>query len=91
MMPAPAPDADTRSEEESRQLQLRNQPGNAPAMPRLDPAHPPVFLRPTTVKPGSRASGFVFLRKPKGSKVVVNPAAMLDEIDIPVNGVIFRF
>jgi hypothetical protein len=91
MMPAPAPDAGTRSEEESRQLQLRNQAGNAPAMPQLDPAHPPVFLRPTTVTPGSRVSGYVFLRRPKGSKVQVNPAAMLDEIDIPVSGVIFRF
>lgn len=91
MMPAPAPDAGTRSEEEMRQLQLRNQGGSTPAMPQLDPAHPPVFLRPTIVKQGSRVSGYVFLRRPKGSRVEVNPAAMLDEIDIPVNGVIFRF
>lgn len=90
MMPS-TPDAGTRSEEEMRQLQLRNQSGNTPAMPQLDPAHPPMFLRPTAVKQGSRISGYVFLRRPKGSKVEVNPAAMLDEIDIPVNGVIFRF
>jgi hypothetical protein len=33
----------------------------------------------------------VFLRKPKGSKVEVSPSTMLEEIDIPINGVIFRF
>ncbi len=85
------PHTGTRSEEESRQLELRNQAANASKLPKLDPAHPPVFLKVTTVKQGSRASGYVFLKKPKGSKVQVAPDSMLDEIDIPVNGVVFRF
>ncbi len=85
------PHAGTKSEEESRLLQLRNQVGKASALPQIDPAHPPVFLRITTVKQGSRASGYVFLRKPKGSKVEVPASTMLEEIDIPINGVIFRF
>jgi hypothetical protein len=85
------PHVGNRSEEEARQLQLRNGSGNASTPAPLDPAHPPAFLRLTTVKKGSNATGYVFLRRPKGSKVVVAPAAMLDEIDIPINGVIFRF
>ncbi len=85
------PHVGTRSEEEARQLQMRNDAGNASKLPKLDPAHPPVFLKNTVVKRGSTSSGYVFLRKPKGSKVAVTPDAMLDEIDIPVNGVIYRF
>jgi hypothetical protein len=69
-----------------------NVPGNqspkaAPEMP----AATPVFLQRATVKQGSRAAGLVFFRKPRGSKLEVNPAGMLDEIDIPVNGIVFRF
>ena len=85
------PHAGNRSEEEARQLQLRNGTGGASTPPPLDPEHPPTFLRVTTVKKGSNTTGYVFLRRPKGSKVEVAPAAMLDEIDIPINGVIFRF
>jgi hypothetical protein len=85
------PHADNRSEEEARLLQMRNRAGTASTPTLLDPAHPPAFLRITTVKKGSNATGYVFLRRPKGSKVEVAPAAMLDEIDIPINGVIFRF
>ena len=81
----------TASEEETRQTQLRNDATSASTLPKLNPEHPPVFLKHTTVKQGSRVSGYVFLRKPKGSKVEAAPNAMLDEIDIPVNGVIFRF
>jgi hypothetical protein len=85
------PHAGTRSEEELRQMQMRNEPGNAAVPTPLDPTHPPVFLKLTTVKQGSKATGYVFLRRPKGSKIEVTPTAMLDEIDIPINGVIFRF
>jgi hypothetical protein len=85
------PNASARSQEEARQLQARNGAGNASALPQLDPAHPPPFLRRATVKQGSNASGYVFIRKPKDSKVVVTPDGMLDEIDIPINGIIFRF
>lgn len=85
------PHAATRSEEEGRLLQLRSQDGKTSPLPQIDPAHPPVFLRITTVKQGSKASGYVFLRKPKGTKVEVSPGTMLEEIDIPINGIIFRF
>ncbi len=85
------PHVGNRSEEEARQLQLRNGTRSASTPPPLDPEHPPAFLRLTTVKKGSNATGYVFLRRPKGSKVEVAPAAMLDEIDIPISGVIFRF
>jgi hypothetical protein len=85
------PHAGNRSEEETRVLQMRNGAGTGSTPAPLDPAHPPPFLPITTVKKGSNATGYVFLRRPKGSKVEVAPAAMLDEIDIPINGVIFRF
>jgi hypothetical protein len=85
------PHAGNRSEEEARVLQLRNEAGTASTPAPLDPAHPPPFLRITTVKKGSNTTGYVFLRRPKGSKVEVAPAAMLDEIDIPINGITFRF
>jgi hypothetical protein len=71
-----------------------NVPGNsasAPAPGTEMPAATPVFLRRETVKQGSRASGLVFFRKPKGSKLEANSTGMLDEIDIPVNGIVFRF
>jgi hypothetical protein len=85
------PHVGNRSEEEARLLQLRNGVADPSRPAPLDPAHPPPFLRLTTIKKGSNATGYVFLRRPKGSKVEVAPAAMLDEIDIPINGVIFRF
>jgi hypothetical protein len=76
----------------SETLKGDNPPGSpntapAPAMPAALPA----FLQRATVKQGSRASGLVYFRKPKGSKLEVSPTAMLDEIDIPVSGIIFRF
>ena len=52
------PHAATRSEEEGRLLQLRNQAaGKGSSLPQIDPAHPPVFLRVTTVRQGSRTFG----------------------------------
>lgn len=85
------PQAITKAAEEARQLQLRTAAGNASSLSPLDPAHPPTFLRAASVKPGSSAIGYVFLRKPKGSKLEVTPSGILDEIDVPINGVIFRF
>jgi hypothetical protein len=69
-----------------------NLPGktNAAPAPQM-PAATPEFLQRASVKQGSRAAGLIYFRKPKGSKLEVNPAGMLDEIDIPVNGVVFRF
>lgn len=81
----------TKSEAESRNMEMRNAAANAPQRPQLDPAHPPAFLKHTTVKSGSQTSGFVFVRKPKGFAPEINASSMLGEIDIPVNGVVFRF
>ena len=85
------PHVGTRTEEESRQLQLRSGAGSASSLPQLDPAHPPVFLRRATVKQGSKVAGYVFIRKPKGSKAEVTPNANLDEVDIPIKGITYRF
>ena len=85
------PDAHTRSEEESRELALRNGAKNGPAPAQLDPDHPPAFLRRAAVKQGMKAEGYVFLRRPKGAKASAPAVGTLDEIDIPINGVVFRF
>jgi hypothetical protein len=76
----------------SETLKGDNLPGGPNAAPPPEmPAAAPVFLQHATVKQGSRASGLVYFRKPKGSKLEVSPTAMVDEIDIPVNGMTFRF
>ncbi len=49
------------------------------------------YLRRSKVKKGDKIAGWVALRQAKGAKLEVHPTDMLDEIDIPVNGVIFRF
>ena len=76
----------------SETLQGENVPGSmTQAAPTQATAAVPVFLHAGKLKQGSKAAGLVYFRKPKGSKVQVNPADMLAEIDIPVNGVVFRF
>lgn len=55
------------------------------------PTPVPVLLERAKLQQGSKAAGMVYFRKPRGSKLQVNPTDMLDEIDIPVNGIIFRF
>jgi hypothetical protein len=52
---------------------------------------PDIYLRKGKVKPGSTIAGWVTLRRPSTSKLEVHPTDMLGEIDIPVNGVLFRF
>ncbi|MBS1803580.1 MAG: hypothetical protein JST28_09435 [Acidobacteria bacterium] len=81
----------SKSDEEARNLGLRNAGGTGPQRPQLDPAHPPAFLKHTTVKAGSQASGYVFVRKPKDFRQEVTATSILGEIDIPVNGTVFRF
>lgn len=81
----------SKSEAEARNMQMRNAAGVAQPHPQLDPAHPPVFLKRANVKPGSQVSGYVFVRKPKGFSQEITGSSMLGEIDIPVNGVIYRF
>ena len=76
----------------SETLKGDNTPGNvASAPPAEAPVAAPVFLEPAKVKQGTKAAGLVYFRKPKGSKIQVNPTDMLGEIDIRVNGIVFRF
>ena len=49
------------------------------------------YLRKGKVKPRSGIAGWITLRKPSGGKLEVRPTDMLDEVDILVNGVLFRF
>ena len=49
------------------------------------------YLRKGKVKPGSGIAGWITLRKPSGGTLEVRPTDMLDEVDLPVNGVLFRF
>lgn len=49
------------------------------------------LLTHSTVKQGASATGWVFFAKPKQSKLTIGPTDMLDEIDIRVAGVTFRF
>lgn len=50
-----------------------------------------LYLAEGKIKPGSGMAGWITLREPKGGKLEVHAADMLDEIDIPVNRVLFRF
>lgn len=49
------------------------------------------YLRKGKLKPGPGIAGWITLRQPKGGKLEVRPTDMLDEVDIPVNGIVFRF
>jgi hypothetical protein len=51
----------------------------------------PTYLHKGKVRQGEKTVGWVTLRQAKGATVEVHPNDMLDEIDIPVNGVVFRF
>jgi hypothetical protein len=65
--------------------------GNNVPPPAGSPGGPGAYLRKGKVKQGSTIAGWITLRQPKGSKLEVHPADMLDEVDIPVNGIVFRF
>ena len=49
------------------------------------------YLHRSKIKSGAMIAGWVSLRQPKGNNIEVHATDMLGEIDIPVNGVIFRF
>jgi hypothetical protein len=79
------PNAPTREQEEAREeKQSRSLPGATVTPEQL-------YLRRSTLRQGSFAEGFVYFRKPKGSKLNIGSRDLLFEIDIPVNGVVFRF
>ncbi len=65
--------------------------GNAPPSSLAVSNSPDIYLRKGKVKPGSTIAGWVTLRPPGAARLEVHPADMLGEIDIPVNGVLFRF
>ena len=50
-----------------------------------------LYLSRSTLRRGDFAMGFVYLKKPRRSKVHVGLSDPLRQIDIPVNGVVFRF
>ena len=50
-----------------------------------------LYLSRSTLRRGDFAEGFVYFKKPRRSKVHVGLSDPLHEIDIPVNGVVFRF
>lgn len=50
-----------------------------------------LYLSQSTLRRGDFAEGFVYLKRPRHSKIHVESADPLYEIDIPVNGVVFRF
>lgn len=72
----------------SETLKGDNVPGNAKPGPG---GIPDVFLRSAKLKQGTRVAGMVYFRKPKGSRVEVRAKDVPGEIDIPVDGVLFRF
>jgi hypothetical protein len=50
-----------------------------------------LYLSQSTLRRGDFAEGFVYFKKPRRSKVRVGLNDPLCEINIPVNGVVFRF
>lgn len=50
-----------------------------------------LYLTETTLRQGDSAEGFVYLKKPRRSKIHVGTSDPLREIDIPLQGVVFRF
>lgn len=52
---------------------------------------PAVYLRHGKVKQGATIFGWIIFRQPKTAKTQIHPTDMLDEIDIPVNGMRYRF
>jgi hypothetical protein len=79
------PNGPTRDQEAAREEnQCKALPGSAVTPDEL-------YLRPSTLRQGTSSQGFVYFRKPKGSNLHIGPRDLLFEIDIPVNGVVFRF
>jgi len=77
--------APVREQEEAREeKQRKSLPGST-----LTPDQ--LYLRRGTLRQGSSAEGFVYFRKPNASKLNIGSRDLLFEIDIPVNGVVFRF
>ncbi|MFC5865563.1 hypothetical protein ACFPT7_24875 [Acidicapsa dinghuensis] len=52
---------------------------------------PAIYFRHGKIKQGEKIVGWVILRQPKGSKLTIAPTDMLAEINIIVDGTVFRF
>jgi hypothetical protein len=102
-VPTPGPEAD--KDRQARSQHVKDQDPNAPAreqeqaqeenqsksLPGSTMTPDELYLRRITLRQGSSVEGFVYFRKPKGSKLNIGSRNLLFEIDIPVNGVVFRF
>lgn len=101
----PTPSLDADIDRQARSLRMRNEDLNAStreqeeareekqskSLPGIAVTPEELYLRRSTLRQGSYAEGFVYFRKPKGSKLNIGSRDLLFEIDIPVNGVVFRF
>lgn len=79
------PNGPTREQEQAREEKQRK------SLPGTTVTSDELYLRRSTVRQGSSAEGFVYFREPKASKLNIGSRDLLFEIDIPVNGVVFRF
>jgi len=68
-----------------------NSEGGGPHLPRTTPPDNSPFLHRTVLHHAEQAEGVVVFQKPKASNVEVSATGSLDEIDIPIGGVTFRF
>jgi hypothetical protein len=81
------PNAEARRQEEVRQNKSAPAPGgSAPSS-----AKPSGFLSRTTLLQGTSVQGSVFFKRPKGLNKKSGTPGVLYEVDIPVNGVVYRF
>jgi hypothetical protein len=101
----PTPGAVDDVDRQARMQRMTNEDLNAPAreqeetheekqgqsLPGATVTADELYLRQSTLRQGSSAEGFVYFRKPRGSKLNIGSQDLLFEIDIPVNGVVFRF
>jgi hypothetical protein len=101
----PTPGAEADIDRQARMQRMQNEDPNAPAreleqareerqnesLPGSTVTPDELYLRRSTLRQGATTEGFVYFGKPKGSKLNVGSRDLLFEIDIPVNGVVFRF
>jgi hypothetical protein len=81
----------TRGSVGSGSSALSSEPGSEGPPSTEGPDATGLYLPEGKIKSGSGIAGWITLRQPKGGKLEVHPADMLDEVDIPVNRILFRF
>jgi hypothetical protein len=84
-IPAQDPSASARHDEQTREKRARVAQQNTAV---LDPSE---FLGRRTVQRGKSVAGFVSFRRPEGSKLTAVGPDVLYQVDIPINGIIFRY